>query len=61
VDAPDRHDDGVERRDLARDDGLQSLDDPGRYKPQAVTYAMRGYAWDQLDPGVPKFDKMPPM
>jgi hypothetical protein len=38
-----------------------SLDDPRRYKPQAVTYAMRGYAWDQLDPAVPKFDKMPPM
>ncbi|MDP1881670.1 MAG: GFA family protein, partial [Bradyrhizobium sp.] len=38
-----------------------SLDDPSRFKPQAVTYAMRGYAWDHLDPAVPKFDKMPPM
>src|SRR5688572_18587266 len=37
-----------------------SLDDPARFKPQAVTYAMRGYAWDHLDPAVPKFDKMPP-
>jgi hypothetical protein len=37
-----------------------SLDDPGRYKPQAVTYAGRGYAWDHLDPSLPKFDKMPP-
>ena len=37
-----------------------SLDDPGRYKPQAVTYAVRGHAWDHLDPALPKFDKMPP-
>ena len=38
-----------------------SLDDPSRYKPQAVTYAVRGYAWDHLDPALPKFDKMPSM
>jgi len=38
-----------------------SLDDPARYKPQAVTYTMRGYAWDHLDPALAKFDKMPPM
>lgn len=38
-----------------------SLDDPGRYKPQAVTYAVRGHAWDFLDPELTKFDKMPPM
>ena len=37
-----------------------SLDDPSRYKPQAVTYAIRGHAWDHLDPALPKFDKMPP-
>ena len=37
-----------------------SLDDPSRYKPQAVTYAVRGHAWDHLDPALPKFDKMPP-
>ena len=37
-----------------------SLDDPGRYKPQAVTYGVRGHAWDHLDPALPKFDKMPP-
>jgi hypothetical protein len=36
-----------------------SLDDPGRYRPQAVTYTMRGYAWDHLDPALPKFEKMP--
>ena len=32
-----------------------------RYKPQIVTYAARGYAWDHLDPALPKFDKKPPM
>jgi hypothetical protein len=37
-----------------------SLDDPSRYKPQVVSYHSRGYAWDHLDPSVPKFDKMPP-
>ena len=37
-----------------------SLDDPGRYKPQVVFYGARGYAWDQVDPALPKFDKMPP-
>jgi hypothetical protein len=37
-----------------------SLDDPGRFKPQMVLYGARGYAWDQLDPALPKFDGMPP-
>jgi hypothetical protein len=37
-----------------------SLDDPGRYRPQVVTYGMRGHTWDRLDPALPKFDKMPP-
>jgi hypothetical protein len=37
-----------------------SLDDPARFKPQAVTYGMRGHAWDDLDPALPVFDKMPP-
>ncbi len=37
-----------------------SLDDPGRYQPQVVTYASRGQPWDQLDPALPKFEKMPP-
>lgn len=39
---------------------VASLDDPGGYKPQAVTYAARGYAWDHVDPALPKFDGMPP-
>jgi hypothetical protein len=37
-----------------------SLDDPSRYKPQFTTYGVSGYAWDYLDPALPKFDKMPP-
>jgi hypothetical protein len=38
-----------------------SLDEPGRFKPQAVTYTMRALAWDKLDPALHRFDKMPPM
>lgn len=38
-----------------------SLDEPTRFKPQAVTYAIRGYDWDTLDPALPKFDRMPPV
>ena len=37
-----------------------SLDDPGRYTPQAVTYGARGHAWDHRDPNVRKFETMPP-
>ena len=36
-----------------------SLDEPGRYKPQLVTYTVSGHAWDRTDPALPKFDKMP--
>lgn len=38
-----------------------SLDDPGRYKPQIVTYRARAHAWDRIDPALPHFDGMPPM
>jgi hypothetical protein len=38
-----------------------SLDDPSRYTPQAVTYTVRGHAWDRLEPAVRKFDRMPTM
>jgi hypothetical protein len=38
-----------------------SLDDPGQYEPQMVTYTVRGHAWDRLDLAVPKFEKMPSM
>jgi hypothetical protein len=37
-----------------------SLDDPGRFRPQAVTYTVRGHAWDRLDPALARFDTMPP-
>ncbi|WP_454814054.1 GFA family protein [Labrys neptuniae] len=37
-----------------------SLDEPSRYKPQVVTYTGVGYAWDYLDPALPKFEGMPP-
>ena len=37
-----------------------SLDDPGRFTPQIVTYAARAHAWDDIDPALPKFDGMPP-
>ena len=37
-----------------------SLDDPGRYKPQFMTYAVRGHSWDAIDPAVERFERMPP-
>jgi hypothetical protein len=36
-----------------------SLDDPGQFNPQVVTYAMRGLVWDRLDPALQAFDRMP--
>ncbi|MDQ0998510.1 hypothetical protein QFZ34_003692 [Phyllobacterium ifriqiyense] len=38
-----------------------SLDDPSRFNPQVVTYAIRGLAWDTIDPSLTKFEQMPPM
>lgn len=37
-----------------------SLDEPERYRPEMVMWAMAGHLWDRLDPAIPKFDKMPP-
>lgn len=37
-----------------------SLDDPSRFNPRAVTYGIRGPAWDRTDPSLQTFDKMPP-
>ncbi len=37
-----------------------SLDEPGRFQPQVVTYARSGHAWDRLDPALPSFATMPP-
>jgi hypothetical protein len=36
-----------------------SLDNPARFRPAAVTYTSRGYAWETIDPALPAFDKMP--
>ena len=35
------------------------LDDPGLFAPQALTYAVRGHAWDMIDPALPAFERMP--
>ena len=37
-----------------------SLDDPGRYQPQIATWAAAAQPWDHLDPGIAKFERMPP-
>jgi hypothetical protein len=37
-----------------------SLDDPGRFRPQVVTYGRSGQRWDVTDPAVPVVDGMPP-
>jgi len=37
-----------------------SLDDPSRFRPQMVSYAVRGHDWDFLDPSLPTFERMPP-
>lgn len=36
-----------------------SLDDPGQFEPQALTYSFRGHAWDAIDPALPAFERMP--
>lgn len=35
-----------------------SLDDPGQFNPEALTYAIRGHRWDAIDPSVQKFERM---
>ena len=37
-----------------------SLDEPGRFAPQALTYAVHGLAWDATDPSLLAFERMPP-
>ncbi len=37
-----------------------SLDDPGQFNPQVLTYSLRGQAWDRTDPALPAFERMPP-
>ena len=37
-----------------------SLDDPGRFKPEVVTYNARAHGWATIDPSLQIFAKMPP-
>jgi hypothetical protein len=37
-----------------------SLDDPSQFNPQALTYSIRGHAWDPIDPSLQKFERMAP-
>lgn len=36
-----------------------SLDDPGQFKPQVLTYRARAHAWDRIDPDLVAFEGMP--
>jgi hypothetical protein len=36
-----------------------SLDEPGRFTPQVLTYGVRGHGWDAIDPSLQSFDRMP--
>ena len=36
-----------------------SLDEPGRFAPQVLTYSVRGLAWDSIDPALQAFQRMP--
>lgn len=36
---------------------VASLDDPSQFKPQALTYSIRGHAWDMIDPALHAFEK----
>jgi hypothetical protein len=37
-----------------------SLDDPGRYRPQLISWTDSAQPWDRVDPALPKFARMPP-
>ena len=36
-----------------------SLDEPDRFAPHALTYSVRGLAWDCIDPALQAFERMP--
>ncbi len=36
-----------------------SLDEPERFAPHALTYRVRGLAWDAIDPSLRAFERMP--
>lgn len=37
-----------------------SLDEPGRFEPQALTFRVRALPWDRIDPSLQAFERMPP-
>ncbi len=37
-----------------------SLDEPGRFMPQVLTYRVRGLAWDAMASSLQTFERMPP-
>jgi len=37
-----------------------SLDDPNKFQPGFIVYAMRARPWDRVDPALQHFPKMPP-
>jgi hypothetical protein len=37
-----------------------SLDDPSLFKPRFVVYTVRANAWDHMDAGLQRFERMPP-
>jgi len=36
-----------------------SLDEPGRFQPQKVMFTSSALPWDAMDPGLPRFERMP--
>ncbi|MFL9585290.1 GFA family protein [Stenotrophomonas sp. AB1(2024)] len=36
-----------------------SLDDPARFRPQMLLYSSRGHTWDEIDPSIRSFERMP--
>jgi hypothetical protein len=37
-----------------------SLDDPSWFQPQMNIFVSDAQPWDQMDPGIPKFEQYPP-
>jgi hypothetical protein len=37
-----------------------TLDDPTLFRPTADIFVTHTAAWDAMDPGIPKFERMPP-
>jgi hypothetical protein len=38
-----------------------SLDEPGRFAPQVLSYRVCGQAWDAIDASLQAFERMPPV